>query len=190
MDGPSIWHERYRSMVRSLLIKLAMLAVTLGSLVWIGSVTPIRQVTPQHSQAAAAAPISATSRPPTNSPSTGSLPADASSVVPEASGPHAAPPVQQEVATPLQAGNSHAVSSDPSRRVDLNHATASDLEALPGIGPKLAQRVIEHRTSHGPFTKVEDLRQVKGIGHKKFDRLRPHVLVTNTRSPSRHKGTL
>ena len=175
-------------MVRSLLIKLAMLAVTLGSLVWIGSVTPIRQVTPQHIQPADAAPISAPSRPSANSPSIESLPADASSAVPEASGPHAAPPVQ-EVPTPLQAGNSPAVSSDPSRRVDLNRATASDLEALPGIGPKLAQRVIEHRMSHGLFTKVEDLRQVKGIGHKKFDRLRPHVLVTNSRSPSRHKGT-
>ena len=74
--------------------------------------------------------------------------------------------------------------------MDLNHATVSDLEALPGIGPKLAQRVIEHRVAKGPFMKVEDLRQVKGIGRKKFDRLRPHVLVTNTRSLSRHKGTL
>ena len=65
-----------------------------------------------------------------------------------------------------------------------------DLQALPGIGPKLAQRVIDHRTARGPFGKIEDLQQVKGIGRKKFDRLRPHVLVTNTRSLARHKGTL
>ncbi|MBI4003297.1 MAG: helix-hairpin-helix domain-containing protein [Nitrospira defluvii] len=176
-------------MVRSLLIKLAMLAVTLGALVWIGSVTPVRQVTPHQIQAAAAAPIATVSRPQTNVPSKLNLPADALSVAPEISGPHAAPPVD-ESAPPASSGSTRAASPDPSRRVDLNHATASDLEALPGIGPKLAQRVIEHRTSHGPFTKVEDLRQVKGIGHKKFDRLRPHVLVTNARSPSRHKGTL
>ncbi len=176
-------------MVRSLLIKLAMLAVTLGSLVWIGSVTPVRQVTPHHVQPAAAAPIATASRPQTKVPSKLNLPADALSVAPEVSGPHAAPPLDAPE-SPAPSGNSHAATPDPSRQVDLNRATASDLEALPGIGPKLAQRVIEHRASHGPFTKVEDLRQVKGIGHKKFDRLRPHVLVTNTRSPSRHKGTL
>ena len=113
---------------------------------------------------------------------------DPSSVAPEVLVPNASPP-GEETTPSVPSGSSRAASRD-SRRVDLNHATASDLEALPGIGPKLAQRVIEHRASHGPFAKVEDLRQVEGIGHKKFDRLRPHVLVTNTRSPSRHKGTL
>ena len=189
MGKPSTLHGKPLSMVRSLLIKLAMLAVTLGSLVWIGSVTPVRQVTPHQIQAAAAAPIATASRPQTNVPSTVNRRADASSVEPEVSGPHASPPVDEST-PPVPSGSSRAATPDPSRRVDLNHATASDLEALPGIGPKLAQRVIEHRTTRGPFTKVEDLRQVKGIGRKKFDRLRPHVLVTNTRSPSRHKGTL
>lgn len=183
----SISHERHHSMMRSLLIKLAMLAVTLGSLVWIGSVTPIRQVTPHPAQPAAAAPISSTSRQQTNIAATENPSTGARSVASENALPHASPP-EEEHTPSVPLGGSRAASGD-SRRVDLNHATASDLEALPGIGPRLAQRVIDHRTSHGPFTKVEDLRQVKGIGHKKFDRLRPHVLVTNTRSPSRHKGT-
>ena len=91
---------------------------------------------------------------------------------------------------PPSSGSSQATIHDSSRKVDLNHATAADLEALPGIGPKLAQRVIEHRTSNGPFMKVEDLRRVKGIGHKKFDRLRSHVLVTPIKAPSGRKGTL
>ena len=170
-------------MMRSLLIKLAMLAVTLGSLIWIGSVTPIRQVTPHQLQPATAAPISSPVRQPTIVGSVGSPSAGAASGASES-----APWCRT---TPILApmGSSRPATHE-SPRVDLNHATASDLEALPGIGPKLAQRVIEHRASHGPFTKVEDLRQVQGIGHKKFDRLRPHVLVTNTRSPSRHKGTL
>lgn len=172
-------------MMRSLLIKLAMLAVTLGSLIWIGSVTPIRQVTPDHIQPAVAAPVSTESRPHTTVLSTADLAVDA---VPEVSGHDAAPPIG-EAAPPAPSGRSHAANPDPSRRVDLNRATASDLEGLPGIGPKLAKRVIDHRVTKGPFTKVEDLRQVKGIGRKKFDRLRPHVLVTNIRSPSRHKGT-
>ena len=173
-------------MVRSLLIKLAMLAVTLGSLVWIGSVTPIRHVTPQRIEPASAAPISTASRPPTSDSSKVNL---SSNTATEVQGRSESARV--EASEPLAASRSpQPASTDPLRRVDLNQATASDLEALPGIGQKLAQRVIDHRRSHGPFTKVEELRQVKGIGHKKFDRLRSHVLVTNTRSPSRHKGTL
>ena len=175
-------------MMRSLLIKLAMLAVTLGSLVWIGSVTPIRQVTPQRIEPAGAAPISTALRPEANV-SSAAPSADSPSVTPEVSSRLEYVPTEVSQSSPSSRG-SHATNTDSSRRVDLNHATASDLEALPGIGPKLAQRVIEHRRSHGLFTKVEDLRQVKGIGHKKFDRLRPHVLVTNPRTPARHKGTM
>ena len=174
-------------MMRSLLIKLAMLAVTLGSLIWIGSVTPIRQVTPHHLQPATAAPISNPVRQPTVVASVVSPSAGAASDASDSALTHISPKEELKPSAPL---GSSGPGTHESVRVDLNHATASDLEALPGIGPKLAQRVIEHRASHGPFTKVEDLRQVKGIGHKKFDRLRPHVLVTNTRSPSRHKGTL
>ncbi|MBS0150776.1 MAG: helix-hairpin-helix domain-containing protein [Nitrospira sp.] len=62
--------------------------------------------------------------------------------------------------------------------VDLNRATADELEALPGIGAVLAQRVIEFRESSGRFRTVEDLRGVKGIGAKKFDRLKSLVTVS------------
>ncbi|MCW5799850.1 MAG: helix-hairpin-helix domain-containing protein [Nitrospira sp.] len=130
---------------------------------------------------------------------------DASSTSPvSAHASQFAKPTHRPVAVPIEeaAPASAAVSEKTStelpptretggaRRVDLNHATLADLEALPGIGPKLAQRVIEHRDENGPFRSVDDLRQVKGIGRKKFDRLRPHVLVTNTKSLARHKGTL
>lgn len=49
-------------------------------------------------------------------------------------------------------------------RVDLNAATVADLDALPGIGPVLAQRIVEHRTRHGPFRTVDELDDVPGIG--------------------------
>lgn len=62
--------------------------------------------------------------------------------------------------------------------LDLNQASAEDLETLPGIGAVLAQRVIAFRTSAGGFRAVEDLRQVKGIGSKKFDRLKSLVTVS------------
>ena len=54
--------------------------------------------------------------------------------------------------------------SGPGSRVDLNAATAADLDALPGIGPVLAQRIVDHRTRNGPFRTVDELDDVPGIG--------------------------
>jgi competence protein ComEA len=62
-------------------------------------------------------------------------------------------------------------------KLDLNRATAEELQHLPGIGPVLAQRVIEQRTTHGPFHDVDGLRDVKGIGKKRMDQLRSLVVV-------------
>lgn len=61
--------------------------------------------------------------------------------------------------------------------VDLNTADAAQLESLPGIGPATAQAIIEHRTSIGRFTDVEELLDVRGIGDAKFARLRDLVTV-------------
>jgi competence protein ComEA len=61
--------------------------------------------------------------------------------------------------------------------VDLNSATVEQLDALPGVGPVLAQRIVDWRTSHGRFTSVDQLGQVGGIGTKKLNDIRPHVRV-------------
>jgi competence protein ComEA len=61
--------------------------------------------------------------------------------------------------------------------VDLNRATAVDLDALPGVGPVLAGRIIAHRERHGPFRHPEELLAVRGIGPRLFARLRPRVTV-------------
>ncbi len=55
--------------------------------------------------------------------------------------------------------------------LDLNRATARELEALPGIGPALARRILAYRESHGPFRRVEDLQKVSGIGPARLARL-------------------
>lgn len=68
------------------------------------------------------------------------------------------------------------------RLLDLNRASADELEALPGVGAVLAQRVIAFRTSAGGFRTIEDLREVKGIGSKKFDRIKSLVTVSAPRS--------
>ncbi len=61
--------------------------------------------------------------------------------------------------------------------VNLNTASADQLESLPGIGPVLARRIIEYRVRHGPFQRVEELLQVEGIGPKVLQELRPRVIV-------------
>ncbi|WP_433533605.1 ComEA family DNA-binding protein [Micromonospora sp. CA-263727] len=62
-------------------------------------------------------------------------------------------------------------------RVNLNTATAAQLETLPGVGPVLAKRIIEHRDQHGGFRSVGDLRQVNGIGDARYEQLKDLVTV-------------
>ena len=62
-------------------------------------------------------------------------------------------------------------------RLPLNSATAPELEQLPGIGPVLAQKIIEYRDQFGPFQRFEDLLQVEGIGPAKLEGLRDLLVV-------------
>ncbi len=61
--------------------------------------------------------------------------------------------------------------------VDLNTADAETLQKVPGIGEALARRIIEFRNEHGPFEKVDDLLNVRGIGMTSLEKLRPHLTV-------------
>ncbi|KAB8196094.1 ComEA family DNA-binding protein [Nonomuraea phyllanthi] len=68
--------------------------------------------------------------------------------------------------------------TDPATAVlDLNSATTDQLEQLPGVGEVLAGRIVEFRTSHGGFTAIEQLREVSGIGPRKYDELKAKVRV-------------
>ena len=62
-------------------------------------------------------------------------------------------------------------------KVNLNTATVADLDALPGIGPVLAQHVVDWRTEHGRFASIDQLREVPGIGEAKYASLRDKVQV-------------
>jgi competence protein ComEA len=72
----------------------------------------------------------------------------------------------------------------PGRVIDPNLSSQEDLATLPGIGPVLAQRIIDYRRAHGPYKKIDDLRKVSGIGPKKLERLRPYVVITSQRPPA------
>lgn len=61
--------------------------------------------------------------------------------------------------------------------VVVNQADAGELEALPGVGPVLAQRIVDHRDRHGPYRTPEDLLDVSGIGESILARLRAHIRV-------------
>jgi competence protein ComEA len=89
---------------------------------------------------------------------------------------HLAPPATPTAVQALRDGT----------RLDLNRAAAGDLELLPGIGPALAQRIVEDRNTHGPFFEIEGLRRVRGIGPRTLERLRPLIQVAETQRSKIH----
>jgi competence protein ComEA len=66
--------------------------------------------------------------------------------------------------------------------IDINRASEADFARLPGIGPELARRIVAFREKHGPFRRVEDLLAIKGIGHKKWRKIRPYLRVGDSKS--------
>ena len=72
----------------------------------------------------------------------------------------------------------HASATAPSTAiVNINTASAVDLEGLPGVGAKTAARIIEYRQKNGPFKKIEELMNVRGVGEKNFLKLKPQITV-------------
>ena len=145
-------------MLYSLFIKLVMFAATMGVVFWIGWTLPTSfdrsHDLAVNSPEGAQAEIPTSSRRATGvSPSSAALLSDhlSTAVVPKRSHPGL---------------------------LDLNRATEQDFDALPGIGPRLAERIMKYRQSVGAFHSVDELPDVKGIGKKKFERIRSLVTVT------------
>jgi competence protein ComEA len=65
----------------------------------------------------------------------------------------------------------------PGSKINVNTATAAELEQLPGIGPVLAQRIVEYREANGPFQSIEDIKKVSGIGEAKFEQIKDLITV-------------
>jgi competence protein ComEA len=77
----------------------------------------------------------------------------------------------------------------PPVRMDPNTASAQYLQRLPGIGPALAERIVEYRESVGPFRTPRDLMRVRGIGPKTFERLEPYLHVAPPRAVTADAAT-
>lgn len=62
-------------------------------------------------------------------------------------------------------------------KVNINKATQSQLETLPGVGPSTAKAIIEYRSENGEFKKIEDIKEVRGIGEAKFQKMKDYIVI-------------
>ncbi len=79
--------------------------------------------------------------------------------------------------------SAYAQSAAPKAKVNINTASASELETLPRVGPKVAQRIIDFRTKNGNFKKVEEIMKVQGIGEKVFENIKDLITVGGENAP-------
>lgn len=79
--------------------------------------------------------------------------------------------------TPPASPANYPLVSPTTQRVNLNTASAKELEVLPGIGKGLAERIVEHREKYGPFRRAEHLMMVRGISETRFHALRHMITV-------------
>jgi competence protein ComEA len=92
--------------------------------------------------------------------------------------------IQQAIDQPASSATGDQTSADPTEAatapsglININQASAAQLDTLPGIGATKAQAIIDYRTQNGPFLKVDDLEKVKGIGPATVEKLRPKVTI-------------
>ena len=61
--------------------------------------------------------------------------------------------------------------------ININKATVEELQTLPGIGPIVAQRIVKHRENIGPFNSIEELKNIRGIGERRFELIKDKVCI-------------
>jgi len=94
-------------------------------------------------------------------------------------------PASTPSTTSARASSRSAAKPPVTGTININTASATELEALPGIGAKTAARIVEYRQKNGPFKKIEELMNVRGVGEKSFLKLKPQITVA---AKSEHAG--
>jgi competence protein ComEA len=79
--------------------------------------------------------------------------------------------------SPKSSAHTAASAVAPSTVININTATPAELDGLPGIGAKTAARIVEYRQKNGPFKKIEELMNVRGVGEKNFLKLKDRITV-------------
>jgi competence protein ComEA len=83
----------------------------------------------------------------------------------------------------LGLASAYAQSPVPKAKVNINTASVSELETLPRVGPKVAQRIIDFRTKNGGFKKIEEIMKVQGIGEKVYEDIKDLITVGGEGAP-------
>ncbi len=83
----------------------------------------------------------------------------------------------------ISASSVEAKKKPPLRPVNINTATAAELQQVPGIGPATAKRILEMRKNYGQFKSVDDLLAIRGIGRKRLDKMRKYLTVGKPPAP-------
>ena len=73
--------------------------------------------------------------------------------------------------------SAQSVSKASGHKININTASVEELQELPRIGPKVAQRIVDFRKEHGRFKRIEEIMKVKGIGESTFERIRDLIMV-------------
>ena len=87
------------------------------------------------------------------------------------------PHKEEEHTLPVISAGQSSISGDRDGLVDINSATLAQLESLPGLGPTLAQSVIEYREMNGPFKELDEIMEVPGIGPGKFESIKDLISI-------------
>jgi len=89
----------------------------------------------------------------------------------------ASTPVTETTSTQTVSANTSDSTAVVSGKININTASSSQLDTLPGIGPTYAQRIIDYRQTHGGFKSIDEIKNVKGIGDKTFEKFRDMITI-------------